>query len=193
MRRTWLLFGGFLALALGMVVSQKVLRAPQTKRELIRPNKLAANSGWPGLIPPGMRAVSVRVNDQIAEAGFVVPGTRVNVLLTNGPRGINKRETTTVLENVVVIAAGQRLERNSVEEPQKTFVVTLLVSPSDAEKLTAASSKGQIQLMLRNRFDHERPRQWDTPLKPIPPEIPPSLRVTPIPPETPLNPTLNQT
>lgn len=126
------------------------------KGEFILPNKLAgenAGSGLPGLIPPGMRAVSVRVNEVVAVAGFVVPGTRVDVLLTGDPGGNLGQQTTTVLENVAVIAAGQKLERNSAGEPQMTPVITLLVSPDDAQKLTLASTEGHIQLALRNPLD----------------------------------------
>src|SRR5207237_6267008 len=107
----------------------------------------------PGLIPPGMRAVSVRVNEVVAVAGFVIPGTRVDVLLTGAPGGNSEQQTTTVLKNVAVIAAGQRLERNSAGEPQMAPVITLLVSPDDAQKLTLASTEGHIQLTLRNPLD----------------------------------------
>jgi pilus assembly protein CpaB len=103
-----------------------------------------------------MRAVSVRVNEVVAVAGFVVPGTRVDVLLTGNPSGANEQQTTTVLENVAVIAAGQKLERNSAGEPQTTPVITLLVSPDDAQKLTLASSQGHIQLALRNPIDTKK-------------------------------------
>jgi len=129
---------------------------PVSKGEFILPSKLApenAGSGLPSLIPSGMRAVSVRVNEVVAVAGFVVPGTRVDVLLTGNPAGANEQQTTTVLENVLVIAAGQRLERNAAGEPQTTPVITLLVSPDDAQKLTLASSQGHIQLDLRNPVD----------------------------------------
>src|SRR5437868_14048159 len=132
---------------------------PISRGEFILTNKLAgenAGSGLPGLIPPGMRAVSVRVNDVVAVAGFVVPGTRVDVLLTGNPMGANEPQTTTVLENVAVIAAGQRLERNAAGEPQSTPVITLLGSPDDAQKLTLASSQGHIQLALRNPVDTNR-------------------------------------
>src|SRR5437868_11383525 len=128
---------------------------PISRGEFILTNKLAgenAGSGLPGLIPPGMRAVSVRVNEVVAVAGFVVPGTRVDVLLTGNPGG-PEQQTTTVLENVAVIAAGQRLERNSAGEPQMTPVITLLVSPDDAQKLTLARTEGHIQLTLRNPLD----------------------------------------
>jgi pilus assembly protein CpaB len=116
---------------------------PIQKGEFLLPTKLAAEnggSGLPSLIPPGMRAVSVRVNEVVAVAGFVVPGTRVDVLLTGNPSGANEPQTTTVLENVAVIAAGQRLE----------------VSPDDAQKLTLASSQGHIQLALRNPVDTKK-------------------------------------
>jgi pilus assembly protein CpaB len=132
---------------------------PVQKGEFILPSKLAAENagaGLPSLIPPGMRAVSVRVNEVVAVAGFVVPGTRVDVLLTGNPTGGNEPQTTTVLENVAVIAAGQKLERNAAGDPQTTPVITLLVSPDDAQKLTLASSQGHIQLALRNPVDTKK-------------------------------------
>jgi pilus assembly protein CpaB len=132
---------------------------PIQKGEYILPSKLAAEnagSGLPSLIPSGMRAVSVRVNEVVAVAGFVVPGTRVDVLLTGNPVGANQPQTTTVLENIAVIAAGQKLERNAAGEPQSTPVITLLVSPDDAQRLTLASSQGHIQLALRNPIDTKK-------------------------------------
>src|ERR1700681_248486 len=129
---------------------------PIARGEFFLPNKLAgenAGAGMQSLIPPGMRAVSVRVNEVIGVAGFVVPGTRVDVLLTGNPTGASDQRTTTVLENVAVIATGQKLERNTAGEPQLTPVITLLVSPDDAQKLTLATSQGKIQLALRNPLD----------------------------------------
>jgi pilus assembly protein CpaB len=129
---------------------------PISKGEFVLTNKLAgenAGAGLPSLIPPGMRAVSVRVNDTTSVSGFVQPGTRVDVLLTGNPQGSNEQQTTTVLENVAVIATGQKLERNSAGEAQNFPVVTLLLSPDDAERLTLASSQGHIQLALRNPLD----------------------------------------
>jgi pilus assembly protein CpaB len=129
---------------------------PIAKGEFFLPNKLAgenAGSGMPSLIPPGMRAVSVRVNEVIGVAGFVVPGTRVDVLLTGNPTGASDQQTTTVLENVAVIATGQKLEKNNAGEPQLTPVITLLVSPDDAQRLTLATTQGKIQLALRNPLD----------------------------------------
>ena len=129
---------------------------PITKGEFILPSKLApenAGSGLPSLIPRGMRAVSVRVNEVVSVAGFVGPGTRVDILLTGTPNGSSEDQTTTVLQNVAVIASGHTLERNAAGEAQSTPVITLLVSPDDAERLTLASSEGHIQLALRNPLD----------------------------------------
>lgn len=129
---------------------------PIAKGEFILPVKLAgenAGSGLPALIPTGMRAVSVRVNEVIGVAGFVQPGTRVDVLLTGNPAGTGEQQTTTVLENVAVIATGQKLERNPAGDAQMATVITLLVSPDDAQKLTLASMQGRIQLALRNPLD----------------------------------------
>jgi pilus assembly protein CpaB len=132
---------------------------PISKGEFILSNKLApenAGSGLPSLIPPGMRAVSVRGNEVVSVAGFVGPGTRVDILLTGTPNGSSENQTTTVLQNVAVIASGHTLERNSAGEAQNTPVITLLASPEDAERLTLASSEGKIQLALRNPLDtHE--------------------------------------
>src|ERR1700691_1534581 len=129
---------------------------PIARGEFILPSKLApenAGAGLPSLIPPGMRAVSVRVNEVVSVAGFVGPGTRVDVLLTGTPNGSSESQTTTVLQNVAVIASGHTLERNAAGEAQNTPVITLLVSPDDAERLTLASNEGHIQLSLRNPVD----------------------------------------
>jgi pilus assembly protein CpaB len=129
---------------------------PIAQGEFVLPGKLAgANAGYgmPSLIPPGMRAVSVRVNEVVSVANFVQPGTRVDVLLTGNPNGANEQQTTTVLENVAVLATGQKLERNAAGEASAASVITLLVSPDDAQKLTLAGNQGHIQLTLRNPID----------------------------------------
>lgn len=129
---------------------------PISKGEFILPNRLAgenAGAGLPALIPPGMRAVSVRVNEVVSVAGFVTPGTRVDVLLTGSPGGSGEQQTTTVLQNVAVLASGHTLERTSTGEAQNTAVITLEVTPEDAQRLTLAAKEGTIQLALRNPLD----------------------------------------
>lgn len=129
---------------------------PIPKGQFILPNELAgenAGAGLPSLIPPGMRAVSVKVNEVVSVAGFVTPGTRVDVLLTGAPNGSGEQQTTTVLQNVAVLASGHTLERNASGEAQNTAVITLQVTPDDAQRLTLASTQGHIQLALRNPLD----------------------------------------
>jgi pilus assembly protein CpaB len=114
----------------------------------------AAGAGLPAAIPQGMRAVSVAVNDVVGVAGFVTPGTMVDVLVTGKLPGKSEGAITrTVLENVRVMAAGQQIEQDRDGKPEKVPVVTLLVSPEDADVLTMASTEGKIQLALRNTVD----------------------------------------
>ena len=132
---------------------------PISKGEFILTSKLAAlnaGAGLPSLIPPGMRAVSVRVNDVVSVAGFVQPGTRVDVLATGNQSTGGDRQTTTVLENVAVIAVGKSLDRNAPPDTQAAPVITLLVSPDDAQKLALVSQEGRIQLSLRNPLDTKK-------------------------------------
>jgi pilus assembly protein CpaB len=130
---------------------------PIASGEFILPGRLAAEnagSGLPAMIPPGMRAVSVRVTDASSVAGFVLPGTRVDVLMTGNPTGSSEPQTITVLRNVAVLANGQKLDRNLLAgESQNSPVITLLVSPGDAAKLALAMNQGRIQLALRNPLD----------------------------------------
>jgi len=131
---------------------------PISKGDFVLSSKLAAvnaGAGLPSMIPPGMRAVSVRVNDVVSVAGFVQPGTRVDVLATGG-QGTGDRQTTTVLENVAVIAVGKNFERSTSTDAQTAPVITLLVSPDDAQKLALVSQEGRIQLSLRNPLDTKK-------------------------------------
>jgi pilus assembly protein CpaB len=103
-----------------------------------------------------MRAMSVAVNDVIGVAGFVTPGTAVDVLVTGAVAGVNQggqNITRTILENVKVLAAGQKIQQDSEGKPQTVPVITLLVTPEDAAKLAMASTQGKIQLALRNAVD----------------------------------------
>jgi pilus assembly protein CpaB len=128
---------------------------PIGKGEFLVADRLAAENAGAGLstlIAMGMRAEAVRVNDVTAVAGFVVPGTRVDVLVTGDRTGSSEPQTVTVLQNVAVLATGQRTERSATGEPQNASVVTLLVSPEDSQKL-ALASLGRIQLVLRNPLD----------------------------------------
>jgi pilus assembly protein CpaB len=131
---------------------------PVSKGDFILQSKLAplnGGAGLPSMIPQGMRAVSVRVNDVVSVAGFVQPGTRVDVLATGNEGTGSGRQTITVLENVLVLAVGKNLDQNSSEGPAAP-VITLAVSPDDAQTLTLVSQEGRIQLSLRNPLDTKK-------------------------------------
>lgn len=138
------------------------LIVPIVKNEPILGAKLAsteAGTGLPPVIPEGMRAVSVRVNEVVGVAGYVLPGNRVDVVATASPTE-NRADTTSkvVLSNVQVLTAGTRLEQGQEDtKPVQVTVVTLLVNPEQAERLALASTEGKIQLALRNPLDQGVP------------------------------------
>jgi pilus assembly protein CpaB len=100
-----------------------------------------------------MRAVAVRVNDLTSVNGFAVPGARVDVLVVGNVTASGESSAVTLLQDVAVLASGQKIERSAAGEPQSATVVTLLVSLEDAEKLALASQEAHIQLVLRNPLD----------------------------------------
>jgi len=124
--------------------------------EPILAKDLAAEGSGAGLmstIPDGMRAVSVRVNDVVGVAGFVVPGSRVDVILSGSPTSLGNMEMSKViLENIQVLSAGQNIGNDDQGRPLNVQVVTLLVTPEQSEALALASD-GKIHLSLRNPLD----------------------------------------
>ena len=117
---------------------------------------LEAGAGLPPSIPTGMRAISVKVNEVVGVAGFVVPGTRVDVMVTlskNQPT--DDSLTRIVVSNAQVLTAGTRYDQEKAKEgaPIPSTVVTLLVTPEDGERIALAASEGQIMLSLRNPLD----------------------------------------
>ena len=133
------------------------LITPLKANEVMLDSKFAPRGAGAGLsitIPDGMRAVSVRVDDVIGVAGFVLPGTRVDVVLTLPPKE-DRKETVTqvVLQNVPVLAAGQVVQQDAQGKPITVSVLTVLVAPEDCEKLILAANEGKIQLALRNSLD----------------------------------------
>lgn len=129
--------------------------------EPIISNRLASKGAGAGLaatIPQGMRAVAVRVNDIVGVAGFVVPGMRVDVLISGVPPGAQPTVGTvsrTLLQNLEVLAAGQNIQKDAEGKPILVNVVNLLVTPDQAESLTLATNETRIQLVLRNPLDTE--------------------------------------
>lgn len=145
--------GGFATI--DEVVDRGII-APVAENEPLTGNNLAtkeAGAGLPPTIPPGMRAISVKVNEVIGVAGFVVPGTRVDVMAI--VRDSSKTVARVVVSNVQVLAAGTRYDQAMAKEGQAvpSSVVTLMVSPSDAELVGLAATEGQLMLTLRNPLD----------------------------------------
>ena len=128
--------------------------------EPVLDTRLAAVGGGAGLaatIPPGMRAVAVRVNDVIGVAGFVVPGMKVDVLISGVPPGASAGgpRVKTLLQNIEVLSAATSIQKDPEGKPLPVPVVNLLVTPEQAEILSLASNETRIQLILRNPLDVE--------------------------------------
>ena len=132
------------------LLSSVVENEPLTENKLA---SLAAGAGLPPTIPQGMRAMSVQVNEVVGVAGFVVPGSKVDLMVTL--RRNDDTMTRTVVRNVQVLTAGTRYDQEKAKDgqPIPSTVVTLMVSPEDAERITLAQSQGQIMLALRNPLD----------------------------------------
>ncbi len=133
---------------------------PINKNEPLTTNKVSTTTGADGIsatIPPGYRAVSVPVNDVSGVSGLVQPGSRVDVLFTR-PGSMVEAITSTILQNVKVLAVGRAIFPNQVLDPKaaKLPVATLLVTPPDAQKLELAKNEGRISLSLRNSLDPAR-------------------------------------
>jgi len=130
-------------------------------REPVIDSRLAprgAGGGLAAMIPPGMRAFAIRVNEVVGVAGFVVAGMRVDVLISgNRPGGDQSLGTLskTLLQNIEVLSAGQDYKKDAEGKPIAVQVVNLLVTPEQAEKLSLAAAQTNIQLVLRNPLDRE--------------------------------------
>ncbi|HTT62500.1 MAG TPA: Flp pilus assembly protein CpaB [Bryobacteraceae bacterium] len=132
--------------------------SPILANEPIVETRLAPKGGGAGLaalIPKGMRAVAIRVNEIVGVAGFAVPGMRVDVLVSGSPPGAAAEGgmTKTLLQDVQVLSAGQNFQKDTEGKPISVTVVNLLVTPEQAEMLSLASTQTSIQLVLRNPLD----------------------------------------
>jgi len=134
--------------------------APIYANEPITESRLGAKGAGGGLaatIPPGMRAVAIRVNEIVGVAGFAVAGTHVDVLVSGNSRdaaGVaGGNATQTLLQNISVLSAGQDFKKDTEGKPVTVQVVNLLVTPQQAEMLSLASSQMTLQLVLRNPLD----------------------------------------
>jgi pilus assembly protein CpaB len=154
---------------------------PLGAKEPIRKRDLGVQGSGLGLsakIPAGMRATAVRSNEIVGVAGFLYPGSHVDVLATYNVPGNNSPLTQTVLQDVEVLTAGQTIEPDPQGKPQEVSVVTLLVSPEDSQKLQLASAQGTVQFVLRSGADQDnvnlRPTRLDQLAGAEPTPVPPA-------------------
>jgi pilus assembly protein CpaB len=137
-------------------VVDRGLVAPVVENEPISESKLApknAGAGLPPSIPPGMRAMSVKVDEVVGVAGFVVPGTHVDVMVILPQK--DDSVARVVATNIQVLTAGTRADQENARDgkPVPLTVITLLVSPDDAERIALAQVEGRLMLSLRNPMD----------------------------------------
>jgi len=140
-------------------VAGRAVIYPVAAAEPILEGYLAAPGSGIGLttkIPEGMRATSVKSDEVVGVAGFLFPGSHVDVLVTFRSDRLPTPETQIVLQDVEVLTVGQKLEPDPQGKPETVNVVTLLLTPEDAQKLMLASTQGGIQFVLRNGADHTK-------------------------------------
>jgi pilus assembly protein CpaB len=142
-------------------VTGRMLVRQVTAGEVITEQKLVPKEGTPGagvmtyLVPKGHRAVTVAVNEVAGVAGFLTPNNRVDVVLTTTPTGSNEPISKIIMQDIPILAIGQITEQKD-GKPVVVPTVTLDLMPDNAEKLVLASSRGSLQLLLRNITDTER-------------------------------------
>jgi pilus assembly protein CpaB len=140
------------------VISPIFAGEPLHEKRLALPG---SGGGLAATIPPGMRACAVKVNEVVGVAGFVVPGMRVDVLISGSPQGTDTSggsKVKTLLQNIEVLSAGTNFQKDAEGKPVNVPVVNLLVTPEQAELLSLAASNNQthIQLVLRNPTDRQQ-------------------------------------
>ena len=135
------------------VVGKSVLY-PLQEGEPLTARQLATNAGLSARIPAGMRAISLKSNEVVGVAGYLLPGTHVDVLVTVRSVSSTDPVTSIVLQDAQVLTAGEKMQPDPDGHASKVDVVTLLVTPEDAEKIVLASTQGTVHFVLRNGGDH---------------------------------------
>lgn len=140
-------------------VAGRVVLFPLAAGEPILDRQLSAPGTGAGLavkIPEGMRALALRSNDIVGVAGYLLPGTHVDVLVTYKTLSSPEPMTATILQDAQVLTAGQKMQPDPEGKASTVDVVTLLVKPQDAERVVLASSLGTVHFILRNGSDREQ-------------------------------------
>jgi pilus assembly protein CpaB len=140
---------------LGLVATQRALTEEVLLKE--RFTKSGSGSTLAALIRPDMRAITVRVDDVVGVAGFLLPGNRVDVVAARKRSGDERATTETILMDLNVLAVDQTSNQDK-NEPVVVRAVTLEMTPQQAEVLVQAREEGRIQLTLRNPTDNAQPQ-----------------------------------
>jgi len=136
----------------------RIVLYPLAAGEPILDRQLASPGSGSGLtvkIPNGMRAISLRSDEVVGVAGFLLPGTHVDVLVTLRTSNSPDPVTSTVLQDAEILATGQKTQPDPEGKPTTATVVTLLVKPEDAERIVLASTQGSVHFVLRNAVDRQ--------------------------------------
>lgn len=139
-------------------VAGRAVLYPITPGQPVLAGYLAAAGSGIGLtakIPDGMRATALKSNEVIGVAGFLYPGSHVDVLVTYRNEISPIPMTQIVLQDAEVLTAGQKIEPDPQGKPETVSVVTLLLTPEDAQRVVLASTQGTVQFVLRNSADHD--------------------------------------
>ena len=142
------------SVVVGRVAKRDFVRGEPIVESKLVPKEKGAGGILSLKLHEGMRAISVRVNEVVGVGGFIVPDARVDVVVTTTPTQGSERISKIVLENILVLAAGQMIEQKD-NKPVTVNTVTVAVTPEEAEKLALASNEGVIQLVLRNYMDND--------------------------------------
>jgi len=137
----------------------RVILYPLEKGEPILERELAAPGSVAGIsskIPDGQRAIALKSDEVVGVGGFLIPGSRVDVLVSYRTDKLPEPITATVVQDAVVLAAGQQIEPDPAGKPTAVTVVTLLLTPQDSERAFLASNQGAIHFVLRNGADRGR-------------------------------------
>ncbi len=141
----------------GRLVKGEIARDEPILDHRLFPSGLGDGPAPPGvmsvIVPPGKRAMTVGVNEVIGVSGFILPKNRVDVIATKTDKGMDK-STKTILQNIEVLAAGQRLEQKG-EQSVQVPTVTMAVTPAEAEQLALSLNEGKIHIVLRSIMDSQ--------------------------------------
>jgi pilus assembly protein CpaB len=144
-----------LANAEGRVVRSAIMAGEPLLESRLAPELAGKGGVMPMLVPEGQRGVSIKVDEAIRESGFILPNSRVDVLVSmTKPGSTNERIAKVILQDVPILAAGQTVEMRD-NKPITVTTVTLALTPEQTERLAVAQSEGRITLATRNLRDNE--------------------------------------